>query len=65
MVRHRVKNSKRNRVIYFNSFYGKEGFEHEMRDLFASEHFIKLECEKQRRPWKYKSAQPETIIDTM
>ena len=37
----------------------------DMKELFITEHFIKLKCDRQRRLWEYKFLSAEKIIRTL
>ena len=53
------------RIIYFNSGSGLDGFEYNMRDLFYTEHFVKLKCDEQTRLWKYNFIHPDVIVESL
>ena len=36
-----------------------------MRELFITEHFIKLKCDRQRKLWEYKYLSAEKIIKSL
>ena len=62
MIRDRVKQLKLNSMIFIEGL--SQDLEFDMRDLFISEHFIKLKCDIQRRLWGY-CLSAEKIIRTL
>ncbi len=67
MIKNRIAELKLDRIIYFNSGIGLglDGFEYNMRDLFYTEHFVKLKCDEQTRLWKYNFIHPDVIVESL
>ena len=65
MIKNRVAELRLDRIIYFNSGSGLDGFEYNMRDLFYTEHFVKLKCDEQTRLWKYTFIHPDVIVESL
>ena len=63
MTRDRVKQLKLNSIILIEGLH--LDLEFDMRDLFMSEHFIKFNCDRQRRLWQYKFLSAEKIFQTL
>jgi hypothetical protein len=54
MIRERVKQLKLDKVILIEGIISNIDLEFDMRELFITEHFIKLKCDRQRKLWEYK-----------
>ena len=65
MIKDRVAELRLDRIIYFNSGSGLDGFGYNMRELFYTEHFVKLECDEQTRLWKYTFSHPDVIVESL
>ena len=65
VIEDRVAELRLDRIIYFNSCSGLDGFEYNMRDLFYTEHFVKLKCDEQTRLWKYNFIHPDVIVESL
>ena len=62
-IRDRVKQLELDSIISIGGLHLDSEFD--MRDLFLSEHFTKLKCDRRRRLWKYKFVSAEKIIQTL
>ena len=56
---------KLNKTILIEGILSNIDLEFDMKDLFITEHFIKLKCDRQRRLWRYKFVSAESIIQTL
>ena len=65
MIRERVEKLRLNRTIAIDIGDNGLSLEFDMLDLFITEHFIKLKCDRQRRLWKYKFLSADSIIQTL
>ena len=65
IIRDRVKQLKLDKVILIEGIISNIDLEFNMRDLFISEHFIKLKCDRQRKLWEYKFLSAEKIIKSL
>jgi hypothetical protein len=65
MIRDRVKQLKLNSIILIEGILSNIDLEFDMRDLFITEHFIKLKCDRQRKLWEYKFLSAEKIIKSL
>ena len=65
MIRERVKQLKLDRIILIEGIVSNIDLEFDMKDLFITEHFIKLKCDRQRKLWEYKFLSAEKIIRTL
>jgi hypothetical protein len=54
MIRERVKHLNLDKVILIEGVLLDIDLEFDMRELFITEHFIKLKCDRQRKLWEYK-----------
>ena len=53
IIRERVEKLRLNRSIVIDIGDNGLSLEFDMLDLFITEHFINLKCDRQRRLWKY------------
>ena len=65
MIRDRIKQLKLDKVILIGGIISNIDLEFDMRELFISEHFIKLKCDRQRKLWEYKFLAAEKIIKSL
>jgi len=65
IIRERVEKLRLNRTISIDIGDNGLSLEFDMLDLFITEHFIKLRCDRQRRLWKYKFLSADSIIQTL
>ena len=65
MIRERVKQLKLDRIILIEGIISNIDLEFDMKELFISEHFIKLKCDRQRKLWEYKFLSAEKIIKSL
>ena len=65
MIRERVKQLKLDRIILIEGIISNIDLEFDMRELFITEHFIKLKCDRQRKLWEYKFLSAEKIIKSL
>ena len=65
MIRERVKQLKLDKVILIEGIISNIDLEFDMKELFITEHFIKLKCDRQRKLWEYKFLSAEKIIRTL
>ena len=65
MIRNRVEQLKLDSVISIEGILQNLDLEFDMRDLFVSEYFITLKCDRQRRLWRYKLLSAENIIQSL
>ena len=65
IIRERVEKLRLNRTISIDIDDNGLSLEFDMLDLFITEHFIKLRCDRQRRLWKYKFLSTDSIIQTL
>ena len=64
-INERVKQLKLDRIILIEGIISNIDLEFDMRELFISEHFIKLKCDRQRKLWEYKFLSAEKIIKSL
>ena len=65
MIRERVKQLKLDRIILIEGIISNIDLEFDMKELFITEHFIKLKCDRQRKLWEYNFLSAEKIIRTL
>ena len=65
MIRERVKQLKLDRIILIEGIISNIDLEFDMKELFITEHFIKLKCDRQRKLWEYKFLSAEKIIKSL
>jgi formaldehyde-activating enzyme involved in methanogenesis len=65
MIRERVKHLNLDKVILIEGVLMGIDLEFDMRELFITEHFIKLKCDRQRKLWEYKYLSAEKIIKSL
>ena len=65
MIRERVKQLKLDKVILIEGIISNIDLEFDMKELFITEHFIKLKCDRQRKLWEYKFLSAEKIIKSL
>ena len=65
IIRDRIKQLKFDRIILIGGIVSNIDLEFDMRELFITEHFIKLECDRQGKLWEYKFLSAEKIIRTL
>ena len=65
MIRERVKQLKLDRIIFIEGIVSNIDLEFDMKELFITEHFIKLKCDRQRKLWEYKFLSAEKIIKSL
>ena len=65
IIRDRIKQLKLDKVILIEGIISNIDLEFDMRELFISEHFIKLKCDRQRKLWVYNFLSAEQIIRTL
>ena len=65
IIRDRIKQLKLDRIILIGGILSNIDLEFDMRELFITEHFIKLKCDRQRKLWEYKFLSAEKIIKSL
>ena len=65
MITERVKTLKLDSIILIEGILSNIDLEFDMRELFISEHFIRLKCDRQRKLWEYKFLSAEKIIKSL
>ena len=65
MIRERVKQLKLDRIILIEGIVSNIDLEFDMKELFITEHFIKLKCDRQRKLWEYNFLSAEKIIKSL
>ena len=65
IIRDRIKQLKLDRIILIGGILSNIDLEFDMRELFITEHFIKLNCDRQRKLWEYKFLSAEKIIKSL
>ena len=65
IINERVKQLKLDRIILIGGIISNIDLEFDMRELFITEHFIKLKCDRQRKLWEYKFLSAEKIIKSL
>ena len=62
IIRDRIKQLRLDKVILIEGIISNIDLEFDMRELFISEHFIKLKCDRQRKLWECKFLSAEKMI---
>ena len=65
IIRDRIKQLKLDKVILIEGIISNIDLEFDMKELFITEHFIKLKCDRQRKLWEYKFLSAEKIIKSL
>ena len=65
IIRDRIKQLRLDRIILIGGILSNIDLEFDMRELFITEHFIKVKCDRQRRLWEYKFLSAEQIIKSL
>ena len=65
IINESVKQLRLDKVILIEGISSNIDLEFDMRELFISEHFIKLKCDRQRKLWEYKFLSAEKIIKSL
>ena len=65
IIRDRIKQLKLDKIILIEGIISNIDLEFDMKELFITEHFIKLKCDRQRKLWEYKFLSAEKIIKSL
>ena len=65
IIRDHVKQLKLDKIILIEGILSNIDLEFDMRELFITERFMTLKCDRQSKLWEYKFLSAEKIIRTL